>query len=183
MKLIHAPHGTLVGITDISLTTQPRREREKSAAAHLLKELTGKEVTIGHTTSGTPFVTEEPELNISISHSSRHVAIALNDSMPVGIDIEQWRDQLAKVAHKFLSTSQISEWESHEMLLRAWTIKEAVYKALCSGGYHPAPSLLPLPLPPDIPAGMEIHCFASTIPCEMISLSIITTPLKWKTLT
>lgn len=173
MRLTEGPYGILIAIESIEPgegTT--RRQRESAAVARTVGALTGENAAIGHTSDGAPFLTNDPELPISISHSRNHVAVALGGVHAIGIDIEEWRPNLLKVAPRFLTPGQLGEWSSPQQLLRAWTIKEAVYKALSAAGCNPAPSLLPLPLPPDIPENIEIHHIAD-ISGEMTTLAII----------
>lgn len=70
---------------------------------------------------------------ISITHSRDLVAVAVAPAgCHVGVDAENTgRDrQLRRVASRFLSPDQLPHWgATPESLLRAWTIKEALYKA------------------------------------------------------
>lgn len=87
-----------------------------------------------HSPSGAPFLSgvDSPPA-ISITHSRDLVAVAVAPvGCHVGIDAENTgRDrQLRRVAPRFLSPHQRPLWgATPESLLRAWTIKEALYKA------------------------------------------------------
>ena len=53
----------------------------------------------------------------------------------VGVDIEQWREQLVRVAPRVLSESEMAVYgASSDLLLRAWTMKETLYKAALTPG-------------------------------------------------
>lgn len=104
--------------------------REKIMTLALVRGYLGREVTIGHRTDGSPFVAEEPELFLSLSHSGNRAAAAFSKTAPVGIDIQEPSQKLFRVAERFLRPEEIDFWSrSADNLLRAWTIKEAVYKA------------------------------------------------------
>ncbi len=56
-------------------------------------------------------------------------ALAVNDFSPIGIDLELWRDQIHRVREHFLSAREIERYDTPFLLLSAWTMKEALYKA------------------------------------------------------
>lgn len=102
-----------------------------SAAAQRILQtmLSDPTATITHDTTGAPAVCGHPDLHISVSHSRTHAAVALSAS-PLGIDLEEPREALGRVAPKFLQPEERRQFVTTEQLLRAWTAKEAVYKAL-----------------------------------------------------
>lgn len=112
-----------------------RREAEKAAMARLVTTLFGPGATVAHSPDGAPRLilpgtaTAAPE--ISISHSSHTVALAVGRARrPIGVDIEQPRQQLVRVAARFLAPEETAiHAASEENLLRAWTSKEAAFKA------------------------------------------------------
>lgn len=112
-----------------------RREAEKAATARLVTTLFGPGATVAHNPDGAPLLilpdgaTPAPE--ISISHSIRTVALAVGRAgRHIGIDIEQPRQQLVRVAARFLAPEETAiHAASEENLLRAWTTKEAAFKA------------------------------------------------------
>ncbi len=77
---------------------------------------------------GKPHLKDTP-IGISVSHAKGFGAAAINLNGEVGIDIETERDQLHRIAHKFLHPSEAS-WASNnrEKLTKIWTAKEALYK-------------------------------------------------------
>lgn len=109
---------------------QTRSERERLAVhAALNSLLDGEDFHYAHRPSGAPYLEGRPELSISVSHSLTLAAVALANG-PVGIDIEQPRPQLQRIARRFLSDHEQANFgESVEKLLRAWTAKEAIFKA------------------------------------------------------
>lgn len=107
-----------------------RRERETEAVTELLKTLLGEEVSLEHTPAGAPILVGAGSLHVSISHSENRAVVALNPSMPVGIDTETMRPQLERVAEKFLNSDEWSKIVGIKQLLIAWCVKEACYKAV-----------------------------------------------------
>lgn len=130
----------------------PGRRREIAAEQAMIAEIFGPSVTLTHDTLGRPALAystpaspdDLPLPNISIAHSATEIAIAVNDDCPIGIDIENWRNSLMKVASRFLTPAESELYNSSHMLLRAWTIKEAVYKAALTPGLALASIALPM---------------------------------------
>lgn len=109
-----------------------RREREQSATLMILHEIFGPETDIrfSHTADGAPRLTVDgaPRF-ISVSHSRQRIGIAVDDFRPVGLDIEEWREQLLRVESHYIRPEERSEWcISGNSRLGAWMAKEAAYK-------------------------------------------------------
>lgn len=106
-----------------------RRKAELEAERMLLPGL-----RIRHNADGAPELEGSDEA-ISISHSRTHIAIALGGAAPLGIDIETPRAQLRAVAPRVLSADELRVYgTAPDGLLRAWTLKEALYKAALTPG-------------------------------------------------
>ncbi|MBD5229266.1 MAG: 4'-phosphopantetheinyl transferase superfamily protein [Bacteroidales bacterium] len=92
---------------------------------------------LGHRDNGAPYLTGDNSalpVTISVSHCKSAACIALGaPGTRFGIDIEEPTDRLARIADKFLSDKEKS-YISGDLLLHAWTIKEAVYKAADTPG-------------------------------------------------
>lgn len=126
-----------IGTVDIYLCPvddgpEQRRARERAATDSIIERIFGPDIKIEHTETGAPFLPGRPE-SISISHSRRTVALAVNRAgTPVGIDIEEARPQLEKVAPRVLSERETALYgPTAQTLVAAWTLKEAAYK--CAG--------------------------------------------------
>ena len=121
-------------IEPIEKSDQPRSARERDAVGRLIRRLCGEDARLAHTAAGAPYLLGSP-LNISISHSRNFAALAWSHACSFGIDIEEPRpDQLNRVATRFLSDDELSYYSSiPDGLLKAWTLKEASFKALQSG--------------------------------------------------
>lgn len=107
---------------------QKRADREREATAALLSYALGHPAAITHAPNGAPRLAgADSSWHISVSHSRTRVAVALNPVRRIGIDVEEWRDQLVNVKNKFVQSGEEAEWGSR--LLEAWMAKEAAYKA------------------------------------------------------
>ncbi len=124
----------------------PRRQAEAEAARALLRRLIacpGAEIT--HLPDGTPCC-DAYRGSLSISHSRHYVAVALCPGRRVGVDIEEPRPgQLRRVASRFMHPDELAIDSSDEALLRAWTIKEAMYKACPVAGLSGTEYRIPQP--------------------------------------
>lgn len=109
----------------------PKRQREKAAERLLLCHALGRPVTLSYTEQGAPSV-EGETVNISITHTMRLVAVALNREAVVGLDAEPTdRAQVLRVRDKFLNTKEKQFITTDELAAHiiAWTAKEAIIKA------------------------------------------------------
>lgn len=107
-----------------------RRKKEEEAVGHLVQELFGAGATRQHLPDGSPTI-EGIRQSISISHSTRFAAMAIAPpGTLVGIDIETNRSQLERVCGRILSQEEYNCFRSAPQgFLKAWTTKEALYKA------------------------------------------------------
>lgn len=145
-----------------------RRSRETATVAMITGHLLGPEAEIRHNADGSPFLADGTGRSISVSHSMWFAAVAVSDRGSVGIDIEAWRDQLLRVAPRVLSPREQQHYCSTPMLLlKAWTMKEAVYKAAGIRGLDFADGItLPVPCTdhPEVRVGNDLF------PCTFISV-------------
>ena len=134
-------------ITDVvRLDGDSRADAERRAVRRLVDHAFGCEAQIAHFPSGAPYIIGS-RISLSVSHSRSHAAIAFSASHTVGVDVEEQRPQLARVASRVLSDDELREYSAPRLLLQAWTLKEALYKAALT------PALdfrrdIRLPLPP-----------------------------------
>ena len=108
-----------------------KRQREKATERLLLCRLYGQPVSLRHDEQGAPFV-EGVDANISITHTPRLVALAVDDHYIIGIDAEQCdRQQVLRVRDKFLNSNEKQFISPDDLAAHviAWTAKEAVIKA------------------------------------------------------
>lgn len=110
-----------------------RRKREFLAVRALMKEICQDGSELGHYTDGRPFLKNNADHFISISHSRNLVALLYADR-PAGIDAEETNRKIAEVAPRFLSEAEL-EWTARTVNPRiakifCWSCKESVYKML-----------------------------------------------------
>jgi phosphopantetheine--protein transferase-like protein len=82
---------------------------------------------------GKPYLVDIP-YHISLSHSFDYAAVMTSKTRPVGIDIEQIKDKVERIAHKFMRPQEmafIKDQHKIQQLYVCWCAKEAVYK--CHG--------------------------------------------------
>jgi len=85
---------------------------------------------------GKPFL-KEYNHQISISHSHPYVAVQIHNSESVGIDLEQPKDKLLKIAHRVLSPTELAD-AGTDVIKHCvyWCAKEAMYKIYGKRGLH-----------------------------------------------
>jgi len=98
----------------------------RTALKHLVREI--GQFYIYKDPFGKPHL-KETSIGISMSHAKGFGAAAINRSGEVGIDIETEREQIHRIAHKFLHSSEAT-WAAGngELLTKIWAAKEALYK-------------------------------------------------------
>lgn len=115
-------------LTPVARGGRPGRRGAETAARDHALQLLCPGAVIEHRTDGSPVLVDAPqELYISVSHSRLCAVVALSPR-PLGIDIEQWRDQLLRVEGKYLNDSEMLFIYTPLDRLTAWTAKEAIYK-------------------------------------------------------
>lgn len=119
--------------------TQERLSKMKSevhkkgflAVRHLLLTAGYTDLDLLYDKNGKPYLTDGN--HISISHSFEYACIIISKSV-VGIDIEQKRDKIQRIATKFLSSTEkefntlLTSDQSIEYLTRVWCVKETLFK-------------------------------------------------------
>jgi 4'-phosphopantetheinyl transferase len=79
---------------------------------------------------GKPYLVDLP-YHISLSHSFDYAAVMISKTRPVGIDIEQIKEKVERIAHKFMGPEEmafIDDQHKIQQLYVCWCAKEAVYK-------------------------------------------------------
>lgn len=79
---------------------------------------------------GKPYLVSLP-YHISLSHSFDYAAVMISKTSPVGIDLEQVKQKVERIAHKFMSERELAFIEDRrkvDQLYVCWCAKEAVYK-------------------------------------------------------
>lgn len=117
------------------------RRLEIAATHALLYEMTGrKDITIGHETSGKPFLQDANgkmvNCQIGISHTLGYASLIISEDQPVAVDIEFRSDRVKRIAKRFMRKDELCEMENQvhssstqlTRLLLHWCAKETVYK-------------------------------------------------------
>ncbi len=109
-----------------------RREREQAAVLAIVRTVFGPQAKLCHRENGAPYIAGA-DATVSVSHSRRTAVLAVDPSgRSIGVDIEDARSQLMRVAPRVFSDSEMSFYGSSlGGLAVAWTLKEAAYK--CAG--------------------------------------------------
>jgi 4'-phosphopantetheinyl transferase len=80
---------------------------------------------------GKPYLVNLP-YHISMSHSFDYAAVMISRNGMVGIDVEQIKEKVERIAHKFLSEDEMqfinNDAHKTQQLYVCWCAKEAVYK-------------------------------------------------------
>lgn len=110
------------------------REAERSALRLLLENYFGSPRTIAYRPSGQPYLLEEPDLHLSLSHTRGYVLAGLS-SKPIGVDIECIDERVPRVTSRVLSQKARAYLEQTEddrlrylLYHLLWTAGEALYK-------------------------------------------------------
>jgi len=88
------------------------------------------EVRIRYGSNGKPGLLT-PGSFISFAHSGCYAAAIISDTTQTGIDLEQVRGKIARVADRFLTEQElslVSDNQRLEQLTLFWCVKEALYK-------------------------------------------------------
>jgi phosphopantetheinyl transferase len=85
---------------------------------------------------GKPFLEKYPH-HISLSHSYPFVAAQIDYDKPVGIDLEQPREKLLKIASRIMSPAELKDAGNNVIKhCVLWCAKEAMFKIHGKGGLH-----------------------------------------------
>ncbi len=109
---------------------QRRREWlcSRSLGWSIAKEIEGKCEGIWSDSYNKPHI-KNSSLQISISHAKPYVAVLVHKSNPCGVDIEEKKEKLLRLAPKFLTQNELSQTNQNiDALTLAWGAKEAIYK-------------------------------------------------------
>ena len=116
-------------------TRKHKNSKEYFLAVRKLLENEDPELTIDYDLKGKPFLNKQK--GISISHSNEIVAIGISNEIDFGIDIQFKTDKVFKIKSKFLSKNESKFFEKKndlESLIKVWSAKESIYKALGKEG-------------------------------------------------
>lgn len=109
------------------------RQLEHWCVDKALHAIGQSDLSIAHNAVGKPEALDRPEMHLSIAHHSTSdgcwAAVACGDSA-IGIDVEAEREQLQRIAPRFLSEDELAALgTSPAALAAAWAVKECMFKA------------------------------------------------------
>ncbi|WP_031530389.1 4'-phosphopantetheinyl transferase family protein [Dyadobacter crusticola] len=124
--------GNRFNIEELNNISHPQKVREWLASRMLIKTLAERfgiaYVGLHKDEHGKAFLIDN-ESHISITHTSEFVAVAINPSAAVGIDMEKSDAKLQRTANKYLSPEEFAHAENDISRLSIyWCAKEALYK-------------------------------------------------------
>lgn len=105
---------------------ESKRAFEKMEVKNAIEQL-GFDSEIGYKKTGQPYLTNHPEVYISISHSNGWIAVCISDT-PVGIDIETVNPLILRGTDYFVNERERKYLENLKHLHLIWGAKEAFYK-------------------------------------------------------
>ena len=120
---------------DLLKTRKDKNSKEYFLAVRKLLENEDPELTIDYNTKGKPFLNKQK--GISISHSNEILAICISNENDFGIDIQYKTDKIFKIKNKFLSKNEtkfLDKKDDIESLIKLWSAKESIFKALGKEG-------------------------------------------------
>lgn len=115
---------------EIESYSRENRKIEKLLATHLSSLLCEGFVEIGYLSNGAPYILDS-EFKLSITHTQGWVAVQISNVFQPGVDIEYKSDRVLRIAHKFISNSElafISEVHRVDFYNLLWCSKEVLYK-------------------------------------------------------
>lgn len=174
-ELSVAQFGVTLYMHDIDTAPgETRRQAERRAVEELVQHVFGTEASYCHDAHGAPLV-ENVSACISVSHCSTHALLAVRDRGRVGVDIETQRQQLLKVAHKFMMPSETARYAvmAPDALLRLWTAKEAVFKAAATPSLTVSQIAVNLEaMLAQIPSGASFKLLFMSIGCDTVCVAV-----------
>jgi len=117
---------------EFSALKTDKRKLEFLTARVAFNVLAAKEIIVKYNPEGKP-ICFDTDLNISISHSGKWIAVMLHPTYAVGIDIEMPTNKFEKVYKRFLSNAEQLRFYSGDDFRKiqlAWSTKEALYKII-----------------------------------------------------
>lgn len=109
-----------------------KRKLQWYASRYTLKKLLDKPemIYLNKDEYGKPFLENFP-IHISLSHTQQMVVAMSNEQFFVGVDVEQIKDKVKRIAHKFTTEYECEFMQPNtelETLITIWSAKESIYK-------------------------------------------------------
>lgn len=126
------PHGAALLSAAGQRFTSPKRRMEFVAVHVLLAVVLHAEVWVDHYPSGRPFLKGLPRLQVSVSHTSGYVAVALSADGCPGVDVEHYTVRIDRLRKRIVASDEQADntWD----ILLHWSAKETAFKMMdCQG--------------------------------------------------
>ena len=128
---------TQLSMDDTSLlkTRKGKKSKEYFLAVRKLIKNEDPEIIVKYDLNGKPYLNIQK--GISISHSNKLVAICISNEIDFGIDVQYKTNKILNIQNKFLSYNEkknLGYNNSLESLIKLWSAKESIYKALGKKG-------------------------------------------------
>ena len=114
----------------IFLSRKANHMKKQFLASRKLISLVDPDLRVSYE-NNIPFLSDNR--NISISHCEDLVTILISENKGIGIDVERINKKVNSIKSKFLNQKEITYFSGDEetrKLTKAWTAKEAIYKAV-----------------------------------------------------
>lgn len=112
-------------------TRKGNKSKEYFLAVRKLIKNEDPEIIIKYDLNGKPYLNTQK--GISISHSNEIVAVGISNEIDFGMDVQYKTDKILNIQNKFLSYNEkqnLGDTPSLESLIKLWSAKESIYKAL-----------------------------------------------------
>ena len=116
-------------------TRKGKKSKEYFLAVRKLIKNEDPEIIVKYDLNGKPYLNIQK--GISISHSNKLVAICISNEIDFGIDVQYETNKILNIQNKFLSYNEkknLGYNNSLESLIKLWSAKESIYKALGKKG-------------------------------------------------
>jgi len=116
-------------------TRKGNKSKEYFLAVRKLIKNEDPEIIIKYDLNGKPYLNTQK--GISISHSNEIVAVGISNEIDFGMDVQYKTDKILNIQNKFLSYNEkqnLGDTPGLESLIKLWSAKESIYKALCIKG-------------------------------------------------
>jgi|LakMenE18May11ns_1017448.scaffolds.fasta_scaffold9824014_1 4'-phosphopantetheinyl transferase len=118
--------------TELSKYVVEKRKLQWYASRYTIRLLLNQDeiIHLNKDEFGRPFILNH-DIHISLSHTNSMVVAISNNMYKVGVDLEQIRDKVKRIAHKFTTEKEckyITIENENATLITIWSAKESIYK-------------------------------------------------------
>lgn len=111
-----------------------KRAMEEKMKCDVVNFVFQRPIQIHYKESGAPYLSEFPNLHISLSHSVNLLVLYVSEQQAIGIDLQWIKSGIYDGRSYFINETEEESFGSllqkDELLLSIWCVKEAMYKQL-----------------------------------------------------